>query len=76
MQIWLHNARNFELTKPAKSTVRTSPHPNPQSWVVLYRGTSLIRNRPTLAPDSRFVMSQVPLWRFLMSEVPLYKQGF
>ena len=41
----------------------------------LYRVTSLIRNRPTLAPYSRFVARA--LWwswgggRFLMSEVPL-----
>jgi len=44
--------------------------------VYAYMGTSLIRNRPTLAPYSRFMGRD--LWwsrgggRFLMSEVPLY----
>ena len=50
--------------------------PWPLCTHVQYRGTSLIRNRPTLAPYSR-LMSRALWWsqggwRFLMSEVPLY----
>ena len=52
------------------------PSPAPPDRSVCYRGTSLIRNRPTLAPYSRF-MSRALWWSLggwlvLMSEVPLY----
>jgi len=49
-----------------------------EMWITVKRGTSLIRNRPALAPYSRFMFRalwwSLGWWRFLMSEVPLYGQ--
>ena len=59
--------------------VPPTPHTLNPEFPEPYRGTSLIRNRPTLGPYSRPMPGALWLsqgcWRFLMSEATLYRAG-